>query len=86
MTAQEESEITEAFSLFAEPMEGEKYGVMPTSDVRSAMMYVGGGALPGSLGKGHLLSLFLFLSLSHTHKHQNILTSIPTPNSRQTQS
>lgn len=40
VTAQEESEIREAFSLFSEPMEGERYGVIPTSDVRSAMMYV----------------------------------------------
>ena len=40
VTAQEESEIREAFSLFAEPMEGERYGVMPTNDVRSAMMCV----------------------------------------------
>ncbi|SPN98907.1 related to calmodulin [Cephalotrichum gorgonifer] len=41
VTAQEESEIREAFSLFAEPMDGEKYGVIPTGDVRSAMIALG---------------------------------------------
>ncbi|KEZ39049.1 hypothetical protein SAPIO_CDS10429 [Scedosporium apiospermum] len=41
VTAQEESEIKEAFSLFAEPMEGEREGVIPTSDVRSAMIALG---------------------------------------------
>jgi hypothetical protein len=40
ITAQEEAEIKEAFSLFAEPMEGEKEGVIPIDDVRRAMMYV----------------------------------------------
>ena len=40
MSAQEESEIKEAFSLFAEPQEGEKEGVIPVADVRSAMMYL----------------------------------------------
>ena len=39
ITAQEESEIREAFSLFAEPMQGEKEGVMPIADVRRALMY-----------------------------------------------
>jgi hypothetical protein len=38
VTAQQEAEIKEAFSLFAEPMEGEKEGVLPISDLRSAMM------------------------------------------------
>lgn len=40
ITAQEEAEIKEAFSLFAEPMDGEKEGVIPIDDVRRAMMYV----------------------------------------------
>jgi hypothetical protein len=40
VSAQEESEIKEAFSLFAEPQEGEKEGVIPVADVRSAMMYL----------------------------------------------
>jgi Ca2+-binding EF-hand superfamily protein len=40
LTAQEEAEIREAFSLFSEPMEGEKEGVIPIGDVRRAMMYV----------------------------------------------
>ncbi|KAJ9148319.1 Calmodulin [Pleurostoma richardsiae] len=38
ITAQEEAEIKEAFSLFAEPMKGEKEGVMPIDDVRRAMI------------------------------------------------
>lgn len=38
ITAQEEAEIKEAFSLFAEPMDGEKEGVIPIDDVRRAMM------------------------------------------------
>ncbi|KAL2135195.1 hypothetical protein VTI74DRAFT_9401 [Chaetomium olivicolor] len=41
LTAQEESEIREAFSLFAEPMEGEKEGVMPIGDVRRALIALG---------------------------------------------
>lgn len=41
VTAQEEAEIKEAFSLFSEPMEGEKHGVIPTNDVRSAMIALG---------------------------------------------
>lgn len=40
ITAREEREIKEAFALFAEPMEGEKEGVIPTKDVRRAMVYV----------------------------------------------
>ncbi len=40
ITAQEEAEIKEAFGLFAEPMDGEKEGVLPIGDVRRAMMYV----------------------------------------------
>ncbi|KAK0615970.1 hypothetical protein B0T17DRAFT_497324, partial [Bombardia bombarda] len=39
ITAQEEAEIKEAFSLFAEPMDGEKEGVIPIGDVRRAMMF-----------------------------------------------
>jgi hypothetical protein len=38
ITAQEEAEIKEAFGLFSEPMDGEKEGVIPTGDVRRAMM------------------------------------------------
>lgn len=40
ITAREEAEIKEAFALFSEPMDGEKEGVIPTSDVRRAMVYV----------------------------------------------
>ncbi len=48
----EEAEIKEAFSLFSEPMEGEKEGVIPIGDVRRAMMYANHApflALPPSL-------------------------------------
>ncbi|TLD27350.1 hypothetical protein PspLS_05333 [Pyricularia sp. CBS 133598] len=38
ITAEEEAEIKEAFSLFSEPMEGEKEGVIPIDDVRRAMI------------------------------------------------
>ncbi|KAK1754650.1 hypothetical protein QBC47DRAFT_384524 [Echria macrotheca] len=42
ITAQEEADIKEAFSLFAEPMEGEgREGVIPTGDVRRAMIALG---------------------------------------------
>ncbi|KAI8230258.1 hypothetical protein K4K57_006764 [Colletotrichum sp. SAR 10_99] len=42
ISAQEEREIREAFSLFAEPMRGYgKEGVIPTSDVRSALVALG---------------------------------------------
>ncbi|KAG5926723.1 hypothetical protein E4U53_003013, partial [Claviceps sorghi] len=37
ISAQEEGEIQEAWSLFAEPMEGEKKGVLPIEDVKSAL-------------------------------------------------
>ena len=40
ITAQEEAEIKEAFALFSEPMDGEKEGVIPTDDVKRALMYV----------------------------------------------
>lgn len=40
VTPQEEGEIREAFSLFAEPMDGEKRGVLPIDDVKSALMQV----------------------------------------------
>lgn len=39
ITAQEENEIKEAFALFSVPRDGEKEGVIPTQDVRKAMMY-----------------------------------------------
>ncbi|KAK8041382.1 hypothetical protein PG994_014389 [Apiospora phragmitis] len=42
ITAREEAEIKEAFALFSEPMDGEKEGVIPTSDVRRAMVYTDG--------------------------------------------
>ncbi|ROW06191.1 hypothetical protein VMCG_04519 [Cytospora schulzeri] len=38
ITAQEEAEIKEAFTLFAEPMDGEREGVIPIDDVRRAMI------------------------------------------------
>ncbi|KFH47434.1 Caltractin-like protein [Hapsidospora chrysogenum ATCC 11550] len=41
VTAQEEGEIKEAFSLFAEPMDGEKNGVLPIDDVKSALIALG---------------------------------------------
>ncbi|KAL2266379.1 hypothetical protein VTJ83DRAFT_5731 [Remersonia thermophila] len=41
ITAEEEAEIREAFSLFAEPMEGEKDGVIPIGDVRRALIALG---------------------------------------------
>ncbi|KAJ8122556.1 hypothetical protein ONZ43_g1285 [Nemania bipapillata] len=40
ISAREEREIKEAFALFAEPMDGQKEGVIPAKDVRRAMMYV----------------------------------------------
>lgn len=40
ITAQEETDIREAFSLFSEPMAGEKEGVIPIPDVRRALMYL----------------------------------------------
>ncbi|KAK1831557.1 Las1-like protein [Podospora conica] len=41
ITAQEETDIREAFSLFSEPMDGEKEGVIPIPDVRRAMIALG---------------------------------------------
>ncbi|KOS18540.1 Caltractin [Escovopsis weberi] len=41
VTAQEEGEIREAFSIFAEPMDGEKMGVLPVNDVKSALIALG---------------------------------------------
>ncbi|EEU44673.1 uncharacterized protein NECHADRAFT_84686 [Fusarium vanettenii 77-13-4] len=41
VTPQEEGEIREAFSLFAEPMDGEKHGVLPIDDVKSALIALG---------------------------------------------
>ncbi|KAI1367432.1 hypothetical protein F5Y08DRAFT_298496 [Xylaria arbuscula] len=41
ISAREEREIKEAFALFAEPMDGEKEGVIPTKDVRRAMVALG---------------------------------------------
>ncbi|KAM3482732.1 hypothetical protein MY5147_000078 [Beauveria neobassiana] len=41
VSAQEENEIQEAYSLFAEPMDGEKHGVLPIDDVKSALIALG---------------------------------------------
>ncbi|KAK1237676.1 hypothetical protein MKX07_006804 [Trichoderma sp. CBMAI-0711] len=41
VSAQEEAEIKEAFSLFAEPMDGEKLGVLPINDLKSALIALG---------------------------------------------
>ncbi|POR35245.1 Caltractin [Tolypocladium paradoxum] len=41
VSAQEEGEIKEAWSLFSEPMDGEKNGVLPIDDVRSALIALG---------------------------------------------
>ncbi|CAK7223934.1 hypothetical protein SCUCBS95973_005347 [Sporothrix curviconia] len=41
ITAQEEAEIREAFGLFAEPMDGEKDGVLPIGDLRRALIALG---------------------------------------------
>ncbi|KAI1377404.1 calmodulin [Hypoxylon crocopeplum] len=41
VSAREEREIKEAFALFAEPMDGEKEGVIPIKDVRRAMVALG---------------------------------------------
>ncbi|RKU42469.1 hypothetical protein DL546_004897 [Coniochaeta pulveracea] len=41
ITAAEENEIREAFSLFSEPLKGEKEGVIPTSDVRRCLIALG---------------------------------------------
>ncbi|KAI1824675.1 EF-hand [Xylaria intraflava] len=41
ISAREEQEIKEAFGLFAEPMDGEAEGVIPTKDVKRAMVALG---------------------------------------------
>ncbi|KAI2643675.1 hypothetical protein GGS21DRAFT_29448 [Xylaria nigripes] len=41
ISAREEQEIQEAFALFAEPMDGEPEGVIPTKDVKRAMVALG---------------------------------------------
>ncbi|KAL2263645.1 hypothetical protein VTK26DRAFT_5807 [Humicola hyalothermophila] len=41
ITAQEEAEIREAFSLFSEPLEGESEPVIPIGDVRRALIALG---------------------------------------------
>ncbi len=38
ISARQEREIKEAFALFSEPMGGEKGGVIPSGDVRRAMV------------------------------------------------
>lgn len=57
ISARQEREIKEAFALFSEPMEGEKEGVIPSGDVRRAMVYVFSFPLPLRL---------------HTHTHTHI--------------
>ncbi|PFH55695.1 hypothetical protein XA68_17813 [Ophiocordyceps unilateralis] len=41
LTAQEESDIKEAWSLFCEAVDGEKHGVLPVDDVKSALIALG---------------------------------------------
>ncbi|KAI9898311.1 hypothetical protein N3K66_006671 [Trichothecium roseum] len=41
VSAREEGEIREAWSLFSEPMDGERNGVMPSGDVKSALIALG---------------------------------------------
>ncbi|OAA66114.1 Las1-like protein [Cordyceps fumosorosea ARSEF 2679] len=41
VSAQEENEIREAYSLFSEPADGEKNGVLPIDDVKSALIALG---------------------------------------------
>ncbi|KAF4119612.1 hydroxyacylglutathione hydrolase [Geosmithia morbida] len=41
VSSQEEGEIKEAFGLFAEPMDGEKNGVLPIDDFKSALIALG---------------------------------------------
>ncbi|RDA82524.1 hypothetical protein CP532_4494 [Ophiocordyceps camponoti-leonardi (nom. inval.)] len=41
ISAQEESDIKEAWSLFCEPFDGEKHGVLPVDDVKSALIALG---------------------------------------------
>lgn len=38
LSAEEESEIKEAWSLFAETVDGERDGVLPIQDLKSALM------------------------------------------------
>ncbi|KAK0392401.1 hypothetical protein NLU13_1896 [Sarocladium strictum] len=49
VTAQEEGEIKEAYSLFAEPMDGEKNGVLPINDLKSALIALGIPPTPAEL-------------------------------------
>ncbi|KAK0638686.1 hypothetical protein B0T16DRAFT_381854 [Cercophora newfieldiana] len=49
ITPQEEADIREAFSLFSEPLDGEKEGVIPTADVRRAMIALGIPPTPSEL-------------------------------------
>ncbi|RDA89532.1 hypothetical protein CP533_2938 [Ophiocordyceps camponoti-saundersi (nom. inval.)] len=41
VSAQEESDIKEAWSLFCEAFDGEKHGVLPVDDVKSALIALG---------------------------------------------
>jgi hydroxyacylglutathione hydrolase len=41
VSTQQEGEIKEAYSLFAEPMDGERHGVIPIDDVKSALIALG---------------------------------------------
>ncbi|KAF5126002.1 Caltractin [Metarhizium anisopliae] len=51
ITAQEEGEIKEAWGLFAEPMDGEKNGVLPIDDVKSALTALGVPPSPSELAE-----------------------------------
>ncbi|OAQ63413.1 calmodulin [Pochonia chlamydosporia 170] len=51
ISAQEEGEIKEAWGLFAEPMDGEKNGVLPIDDVKSALIALGVPPSPSELAE-----------------------------------
>ncbi|KHN94584.1 Las1-like protein [Metarhizium album ARSEF 1941] len=51
ISAQEEAEIKEAWGLFAEPADGEKNGVLPTGDVKSALIALGVPPTPSELAE-----------------------------------
>ncbi|KAI8951373.1 hypothetical protein F4801DRAFT_545322 [Xylaria longipes] len=63
ISAREEREIKEAFALFAEPMDGEKEGVIPTKDVRRAMVYVFSPAM--SPLRTNYITVFIHTRISH---------------------
>ncbi|TGO30976.1 hypothetical protein BPAE_0002g00670 [Botrytis paeoniae] len=53
ITAAEETEIKEAFSLFSQKMEGEKEGVIAMGDVRRALIALGLTPTPSELREYH---------------------------------